>query len=254
MEIAHIIRECIKTETPIYFGKYGDGEFFCIMSYQGSNCDNDKYTEKKKNGLIESFKFMVDEMPNSYIGCWHDKSHINYWKNLVCKPIKWANYHSIMLDNTNTYDKIELYKSIKNSTMKKIYICNPLLVKAEILFNIDHMVHVPFNNWFDTLFEETLEKIKNIIKDDTKYIIMTSAGMGAKVLLYQLAKQFPNNIYLDFGSALDKICTLRTSRGWEPDYDTTMSWLHDIIPANWNDPKYDYIYQEARTKLGIHIL
>lgn len=253
MEIADIITECIKNEKPIYFGKYGDGELYCIMSYQGSNCDNDNYTENKKNGLIESFKFMVNEMPNSYIGCWHDKDKNMAWENLVSKPIKWANYHSIMLDNTNTCDKIELYKSIKNSNMKKIYICNPLLVKAEILFNIDYMLHVSYNNWFDTHFDEILEKLNNIIKDDTKYIIMASAGMGAKVLLYRLAKKFPNNIYLDFGSALDKICTLKTSRGWEPDYNTTMNWLHDIIPSNWNDPKYNYIYQEATTKLGIHL-
>jgi hypothetical protein len=251
--ITNNIIDCIKTEKPIYFSKYGDGEYFCAMSHVGVNCDNDKYTEKKKNGLIESFKYIVDELPNAYIGLWWEKVQNDFWTSLVNKPVKWAYYNSVSLDREDN-NKVELYKTIKHSSMKKIYICNPLLVKAEILLNIDYMIYVAFNNWFDTQFDLILEQLKNIIKDDTKYIIMTSAGMSSKILLYELAKLFPNNIYLDFGSALDKICTKQASRGCEPEYETSMKWLSDIIPPNWNDPKYDYIYHEAKTKLGLHLL
>jgi hypothetical protein len=124
-----------------------------------------------------------------------------------------------------------------------------MLVKVKLLFNIDHMVHVSYNNWFDTNFIEVFNQIKDIIQPDTQYIIMTSAGMAAKILLYELAKFYPNNIYLDFGSALDKICTKLTTRGWEPHYNTSMDWLKDIIPSDWDDEKYDYIYNECRNNL-----
>ena len=47
------------------------------------------------------------------------------------------------------------------------------MVKAEILFNIDHMVYVPLKNWFDN-FHIYLEQVKSLIKSDQQYIIMTN--------------------------------------------------------------------------------
>jgi hypothetical protein len=252
-DITDILIDSIKNQTPFSFSKYGDGEFYCANSHSGCNCDNDMYTNKKRIGLIQSFKYMVDNGPNSYVGFWHDMNHCKFWESLTKNPVKWAKYQSLFLDGEETQKKVELYKTIKESTMKKIYICNPLLEKAKILFNTDYMIHVPLNNWFDTRFNNILEQLKKIIQPDIKYIIMTSAGMGAKILICELTKLFPNNIYLDFGSAIDKICTKRTSRGWEPEYDTFMTLLKDIIPEDWNHSKYEYIYKEADKRLGIHL-
>ena len=157
------------------------------------------------------------------------------------------------MDNDSIHEKVNLYKTIKESSMKKIYICNPLMIKAKILFNIDYMVHVSYNNWFDTQFEGLMIQLKNIIQPSEQYIIMTSAGIGAKVLIYELSKLFPNNIYLDFGSAIDKICTKKTSRGWEPSYEVFMELLKDMLPDEWNDEKYNNIYEESKSKLGVHL-
>jgi len=255
MEITNILTEAINNQTPISFSKYGDGEFFCANSCDGVNCDMDPYTFKKKKGLIESFQYMVNEVPNSYMGIWnYEKTQSDFWEGLTTKKIKWAKYHTIIMDNDNVDNKVSLYKSIKYSTMKKIYICNPLMIKAKLLLNIDYMVHVPFNNWFDSYFDELMNVLKKIIRKDEKYIIITSAGMGAKILICELSKLFPNNIYLDFGSAIDKICTKKTSRGWEPSYEVLMSLLKDLISQkDWNDPKYDIVYEEAKKKMGIHL-
>jgi len=255
MEISSLISESIKNKTPISFSKYGDGEFFCVHSYDGHNCDDDNYTAKKKDGLINSFKYMIDKAENSYIGLWESSTQYIFWEGLVEQPVKWAKYHSLILNDESVEDKVQLYKTIKESPMKKIIVCNELLVKSKILFDIDHVIHVPFNNWFDTQFDSLLGQIKEIIEsyENEKFIIMTCAGMGAKVLICELSKLFPNNIYLDFGSALDKICTKRESRGWEPSYDELIDRLKEIIPENWNDPCYDYIYPEARWKIGMHL-
>ena len=63
------ITECVLTQTPIIFGKYGDGEYICVFgnkstaqsSFSGAdevqNSDNDAYTEKKKAGLIAAIQF-----------------------------------------------------------------------------------------------------------------------------------------------------------------------------------------------------
>ena len=31
------------------------------------------------------------------------------------------------------------------------------------------------------------------------------------------------------------------------------NFFKDILPDNWNDPKYDYIYPKAQNKLGLHL-
>jgi hypothetical protein len=241
-----------------------------IIDYNVGNCDKDKYTSKLSISLLKSFRYMVDIADNSYIGIWHNNSNnsnsnsnfINFWQSLVTKKIKIVKYHTIILDNNDNSkkDKITLYKTIRESNLKKLVVCNPLLIKAKILFKINHMITVPFNNWFDTQFDDLLQYCTKIMSDnsdnsnsDAQFIVITCCGMSAKVLIAELSKLFPNNIYLDFGSALDKICTKKTSRGWESSYEELMNDLKDIIPDNWNNPKYDYIYTEAQDKLGKHI-
>ena len=127
------------------------------------------------------------------------------------------------------------------------------MTKAQSLLNIDLMIHIPINNWFDTLFDELMRTLKTVISADEQYIIMCSAGMGAKVIICELSKMFPNNIYLDIGSALDTICTKRVTRDYNRTYEKVMHYLHDLVPNDWDDTKYDYIYEDARVKMGLHM-
>ena len=274
MEITKFITESIKNQTPLSFMKFGDGEFMCAIkdyennpqynelicedfNYNNYNCDKDLYNENKKKKLIECFQFMVDNTNNCFIGLWCDENNKYYWQSLVKNEIIFVKYNTLyILDNEYINDKIDLYKTIKYSKMKKIYICNPLLIKAKILLDIDHMIYISYNNWFETQLNKVIENIKNIISNseiNDKFIIMTSGGITSKILIYELIKLFPNNIYLDFGSAIDKICTKKTTRGWEPSYEKLMELLQEIIPSDWNNSEYDYIYDEANKKLGIHI-
>jgi len=72
MNITNILTEHIINNKPISFSKYGDGEFYCAFVRHGRNCDNDTYTYKLGNSLINSFKYMVECAENYYIGKWHD--------------------------------------------------------------------------------------------------------------------------------------------------------------------------------------
>ena len=252
MEITKYLSECIQTKTPVSFSKYGDGEYNAANGHSGHNCDNDNYTDKLRQGLLSSFQYMVDEAPNTYIGIWYDRENTVFWNSLVKKPIQFAKYHTIIMDHENRAEKVELLKTIKESKLKKIYVCNPLMIRAKSLLNIDFMIHVPFNNWVDTQYDDILNSIKSCIMDGEQYIIMTSAGMGAKILIGELSKLYPNNIYLDIGSAFDKICTKKTSRGWEPSYEEFMNDLRELLPDDWESSEYQSIFDEAKHKLGIH--
>lgn len=260
MDIEHLIINSINSKIPISFSKYGDGEYYCAITtnYNYNNCDKDNYTKKLSDAIKNSFKYIVENSDNYYIGKWHENDDVSkYWESLVNKDVKWANYHTL-IDHFNegeekTKTKVEIFKTIKNSNLKKIIICNKLLIKSKILLNIDFMFNVPFNNWFDDYFDNLINDIKNTINPNEQYIIMTCCGMSAKVVIAELHKLFPNNIYIDIGSAIDEICTKKNSRSLIYNYDNFMKYYSVIIPSEWNDEKYDYIYEEAKKYLGLHL-
>lgn len=258
----------IKNDIPFSFSKYGDGEYKCITfdHINKYNCDFDNYTNKLSEDLKKSFIYMVNEAPNAYIGWWDfNTKMMKMYENLVYDPniIKKTDYETFIFvhlfsikNNFNENErKIELYKAIKNSKRKKIIICNELLIKSKLLLNIDDNIIIPFNNWYDTQFNDVLKKIKDIINDNYKnYMILTCCGMSAKVLIYELTKLSTKGIYIDLGSSIDFICTKKDSRGWNYDYNYIYSLFEEIIDdkEEWNDKKYDYIYEKAQNTIGIH--
>ena len=258
MDITSYLTECVEKRIPVSFSKYGDGEYLCASGNVGQNCDRDPYTDKLRIKLRESVTYMVDSAENAHLGLWSDND-IGFWKQFVTKEIKWAKYHTMIFDkdlhekSDSFYAKMKLYRTIKLSPIKKIMICNPLMIQAKQLLNVDFMIHVPLYNWFDTQLETIISKIKNIVKDE-RFIVLTSCGMGAKVLICELTKILPHGIFLDIGSALDLLCTKKDSRGREYSYDTILGEFknQNMIPDSWDDISYEYIYKTASTSLGVH--
>ena len=177
-----------------------------------------------------------------------------FWKTVVDDPkkIKWAKQHTFVIgdedniQNPDTIRKIQLYKSIKQSTMKKILICNRFLVKATVLFNVDVMINVNYNNWFDESFNEILEKLKTEIGSTEQPMILSSCGMGSKILIAELSKLYPKGIFLDIGSAVDYLCLKYDTRGRKYMYNDLVNIFAEILPSDWNDLKYDELYIQSR--------
>ena len=90
-------------------------------------------------------------------------------------------------------------------------------------------------------------------KEGETLMLITCAGMGSKCLIGDIHKIYPNGIYLDYGSGLDFICTKRDSRGWNYSYDALYNAFLPLLPEDWNDPKYDEIYNIARVHMGTHL-
>lgn len=255
MNITTHLTDCVRNNIPVSFSKYGDGEFICMMHRNGQNCDRDTYTEKLSTALNNSFVHLIENMQdNAYIGLWHNLDNKQILERKTSKKVKWAAYHTIIFDKKDDETKAILYKTIKHSKMKKIIICNPLLIKSKVLLDIDEVICVPFNNWFDTGFDIILQQVKEKIGTDGNHIVITCCGMSAKVLICELIKKFPNGIYLDFGSALDIICTKRDSRGSKFGYAYYTHLLKECLPDNWEDDKYNSIYNQANHKLGVHLV
>ena len=189
------ITKCVETNTPVSFLKFGDGEYLCAfcLNELDNNCDGDKYTLKLSNALKSSFSYLVENTENTFFGKWPNPEVSSKWESLVNTKVNWSTYHTILLDMGNNDNKIKLYKTIKYSNLKKIIVCNELLLKSKYLLNIDHQVFVPTNCWFNTQFNNILQQIINIIGDiDEPHIVITCCGMSAKVLLTELRKKYFN--------------------------------------------------------------
>lgn len=62
---------------------------------------------------------------------------------------------------------------------------------------------------------------------------------------------------MDIGSFLDFICTKKDSRGYYVEnnisYEQLSEQINELLPDDWNDPKYNYIYELASKEFGRHL-
>ena len=148
MDITGHIIECIENSKPVSFLKFGDGEFNCMRRHNGSNCDGDIYTYKLSNGLIASFKFIVENTNNSYIGAWHTDDVKCYCESLVNKPINWCKYHTIIFDKNNglciiqynLIEEISSFFSLEESDSKEVigrWVKNTLQMRVRNTLSFD---------------------------------------------------------------------------------------------------------------------
>lgn len=256
MNITNLILNSIKNNYSLCFIKIGDGEIYCLNGCYGQhNCDGDFYTYTKQQKLIESIKYLTDNCENLYVGKWHTDMY-DIQKSLQTKNINYADYHSLILDDNdilnNNQEKINIYREIKNSNRKKLIICNPLLAKSKLLLNIDEMVNIPFNNWFEN-YDEIKNQVISKLGNVENPIILMCGGIASKILASDLFRKYPNSTILDVGSAIDFICTKKNSRGWKHSYNDLVNYLKEIIPENWEHDSYNYIYNESKNRLGIHL-
>ena len=187
---------------PFTYAKYGDGEYLVASKRKGQNCDHTQYTEKLGNAVIDSYKYLAP-LYNSYIGKWDGDYKVFGFFEKIFKPT-WSDYSAFIFGNKKEFQiKLPLLKSIKYATQQKIYVCNQDNFKVNSIFNIDNCVLVHPSDWFEINYDIILQQTKNSVLNPDSVIIMTSAGMGAKPLLADLRKLFPNAILIDIGSAFD---------------------------------------------------
>ena len=226
----------IQNNVSCMFVKYGDGEFYAALFHGGGNCDGTPYTHNLGNKVRSSFVYNCQQK-NAMMGEWHVKENKNFWEGLsqLNSPVQWVDFHTVLIDepSLHTPDKLNLYKAIKESTSKKIYIANDTMGRAKQLFNIQTHVVIDPTNWFDTNFDGVFSEVCSKVEDNNT-MFLVSAGMGAKYLIGELHKKYPNATYIDVGSAFDMICGKRNSRAYNPAYEVLCQYLKPILPLDWD--------------------
>jgi hypothetical protein len=223
--------DSIKTGQPFVFAKYGDGEYNAAVQLQGGNCDGTPYTPKLGEGVKDAFCY-VAKQPNVYIGQWDDFNGVDkYFQSLIDTPVQWVNYNIFIFKSKQQFyeQQLAFYKAIRESNKQKLYVCNPAMAeRAGPLLNLDAAVTVDPVNWFETNYGDVLNRTISAVKDPNNVMILTSAGMGAKVLITDLYKVFPSATIIDVGSALDLMCSGRRSRNFHTLSDSD---IHEMARA-----------------------
>ena len=96
-----------------------------------------------------------------------------FWESLGgnLSNVIWADFHTVLIDEkTNSSDKLNLFKAIKESSRKKIYVANGNMGRAKDLFNIDTHVIINPSNWFDTEYDRIYETALSSIETDSNHI------------------------------------------------------------------------------------
>jgi hypothetical protein len=248
------ITELINNDKPFIFAKFGDGEYAAANGWRGGNCDGDPYTDKLKKGIIDAIQY-YSLLDNAYCGRWHTGHVGDFFNSIVPGKINWLEYHTCIMDQQSFSDnkKLLLFKAIKDSKRKKLLVGNELLTRAQYLLNLDKHIIVPYRHWVDKHYDMIYNEIVNFFEKNSNPLIITCAGMGSKILIKDLHKKFPNGIFIDIGSGLDYICTKKCSRGNPYSYEEIENYFEDILPANWNDSRFNDIYKKAKSNIGIHL-
>lgn len=97
------------------------------------------------------------------------------------------------------------------------------------MLNIDNHVIIDENNWFAKEYNKILNETINLVTDENKIMFLFSGGMGAKVLICDLHKRYPNGIFIDLGSALHLLFTKESIRAVSGTYDEYFKYFESII-------------------------
>lgn len=248
MNSSETLTDLIKKDESFVFIKYGDGELAASQFKTGGNCDGTRYTQKLGEAIAKSIH-VYSGGKNIYLASM-SKQMEEYWEQLIDYKPNWAVYQAINIHDFESPDKANLYKAIKNTTRKKIFIGNFFMLKVVMLLNIDVFIPVDPKDWFDKSYDFIRQRVESQIYNDSNTMIITSAGMGAKPLIADLYTKYPNAIYIDAGSAFDLICTKRHSRAYHPEYNILRVYLNENIPSNWEDSKWDPLHAIIKDYYG----
>lgn len=189
-EICDNIREV----KPFAFSRYGDGEWNAIKGKVGQNCDGHQYFDNMGARLRDIVKsnpgYMMGIQPLA-LRLWGDEL-INFNPN-----IDWVN--SDALHNASIDERLEgFFEALEG---KKVHIIAP-----EYLQSLDLEIKLALeisdkNCWL--MYDGVRDYLKEHTKGQVGEIYLICASMMANVLIDDLWKMNPNNIYIDCGSVFD---------------------------------------------------
>lgn len=234
-----IFTENLNNNINFNFTKLGDGELECIRSYgsniERTNCDGHLYTDELSNNLLNFVK-NIPNIQNLFLAKWEANDDISHYGNSILDQLNIKPTiidYNVILPQTYNLDNdylFNFYKSIKENTRRKIYICPEKLNLVKGFLNIDIIINIPSTNCF-TSYDDISMQLSNLVTDND--IIIYSASMMSKPLISQLSHL--NITQIDFGSAMDSLFIGQTRLG-QPTPEAAYEYFKNLIDFDYEKP------------------
>lgn len=205
LDLSYFVKH-LETRNYFSFVRYGDGEFASILGRQGVNCDGHQYFEKMGQELQRTLK---EPHKGNYLYALGPKAarvmrnEVTPWLGDYAKRLIW-------------YDtEVLLHASLQGALAPLIEaLCREhqvVLVGPAHLYSIvtqqnyRHVLTPTINAWqFKKQIRHTL---KFIIAQCAPTVVLFSAGMVSKILIWELFAEYGNKMMLwDTGSLFDMYC------------------------------------------------
>ena len=248
-----IILNKIKNRENFAFTRFSDGELYILQNrkifIEKDRCYLREQSYKGNYGEEELKSFIPEKDQNlrqHLLKCFTHKQE-NYYKGICTKQDigyedwSWQFKEGLLEENEDylTFSNLlingnyinfmnDMLPVMKTLDYETVYVCNkkanldkfPLKLKKD--FRVGSNCHI---NDVHLIQEMTQWVEENNIEN---HLFLFSAASLSNLLIYELYRKFPNNIYMDIGSTLNPMLDLdgwRDSRGYLRGY-----WLNEMNP------------------------
>lgn len=253
----------IKVGDPFAFTRFSDGELH-ILKNQKIIIQNDwclTYNkEAPKGGVfhgswgdeeIKSFDPAKDQaLRERLMVCYTHKQH-NYFKGictrndigeedwawqfdgLLDKKEDFLTFANLLINGNYINFMTQMLPEMKKKKHEVVYVCNKLANLDKLPLNLKKAFRVGQNCHINDI--HLIDEMKEWVYDNQieGHLFLFSAASLSNLLIYELYKEFPNNIYMDIGSTLNPMLDLdgwKFSRGYLRGY-----WLNEYNPYYYEE-------------------
>lgn len=186
---------------PFVQANYGDGEWFCILGYQGQNSQGGCYTVELRKALIETLK----ELRFNYWGWNPGKvetvlvNEAQQWRAANNGKIQWVKKEILAAANCQG----ELGSVFKALQKRKVLLIGPKHLRELEILKHNAFIEVPLPNAF-TAIKDTVVAIDTQIMKTACDCLLFCSGMASNPTMWRLVPLLPSSVtMLDMGAIFD---------------------------------------------------
>lgn len=208
------MQDDLEHHKPFAFCKFGDGEIFCALGFEGLNADHHHYDSALAEQLRWSLRLFVTE-PRVYLANWtwtplgpllH--SMIDSWGVSPRWVPHYALLHMSPIDFPNAMpvqhleEVARFYRTVRADKRQKVLVCPKEIGKAAGFLLADSWVQCPMIDGYSE-YDRIVETTRKQLAPDG--ILLTCYGMPAKPLIATMLTEQPHISCVDIGSGLDPL-------------------------------------------------
>jgi len=201
LSLAYFVH-ALEHRKPFAFARYGDGEFNAIFGTPGHNCDGHIYYTDMGAELAQT---LTEPRPPPYVYGIGPKAA----RRLAGSVTRWLTTHAPRLEFATSETFVnasvagELLPLMRTLQKKRILLVGGAHLKPVAAYLAATHITAPEKNaWLRKRALKT--QIQNAAQN--AQVVLFSAGMVSKILIWELAPHYPNTFLWDTGSLFDMYC------------------------------------------------